>query len=588
MRQLPLTEGVQIAAYGAYLTATAVMSYSLLQLDHLWREYFYFFPALLVVALFSSNYTLRHLLGFAALALFISGGFIQPIPLHYARDTLIFFPLCYVILFPASIWPVIVAAALINGYINQMDVNEFTSFVDTSVRMSAVTIFATLLTYSHARFVRKADLYKTESMTDYLTKLPNLYAYKYKLSQLNQDNFGTYGVVHVGLIGFKNVNDRLGYRHGDHLLAAFAKYMRELVADRGELYRLGGDEFIVVLQSTKNIVSAVDDLVKLLAQKPRVMFEVDNTSHKLSYAVGVALAADASNNPELLSKNSDFALYKARSEGPGSVCWFDDTLLNETIRQHQIETEIKEALESGQFALMYQPKAMVQTGLIAGAESLIRWNHPQLGPISPGEFIPVAEKTAQIVPLGRWIIYEACRQAKLFSEQGLDVPIAVNVSTVQFEHSDLFEVVRKALYETSLPSHLLQLEITESALMNDFDNTIDICRQLRAIGVTIAIDDFGVEYSSMKYLKQLPIDVIKIDKCFVDEVAVSASDRILVRTMIQMGHSLGLYVVAEGIEDQKQLDVLLEEGCDQYQGYLYSQPVPCEEFISMLKREEAV
>ncbi|MDN3683397.1 EAL domain-containing protein [Vibrio sinaloensis] len=202
-------------------------------------------------------------------------------------------------------------------------------------------------------------------------------------------------------------------------------------------------------------------------------------------------------------------MYKARTEGPGSVCWFDDELLKETIRQHQIETEIKDALKNDQFVLQYQPKVTICGSTILGAEALIRWRHPHLGPISPAEFIPVAEKTTQIVPLGKWIIYKACDQAKRLHDQGFDMCIAVNVSTVQFAHADLFEVVCQALRETQLPSHLLQIEITESTLMSDPQHITDICRQLRAIGVTVAIDDFGVEYSCLKYLKQLPIDVLK-------------------------------------------------------------------------------
>jgi len=235
--------------------------------------------------------------------------------------------------------------------------------------------------------------------------------------------------------------------------------------------------------------------------------------------------------------------------------------------------------------LQYQPKVSIDGAHILGAEALVRWLHPHLGAVSPAEFIPVAEKTTQIVPLGKWIIYQACRQAKELHEQGLEVCIAVNVSTVQFAHADLFDVVCKALKETELPSHLLQIEITESTLMSDPEHITDICRQLRAIGVTIAIDDFGVEYSCLKYLKQLPIDVLKIDKCFVDECSFSHSDRVLVNTMVQMGHSLGIKVVAEGVESEDQLGVLQELGCDQYQGYLFSQPLSYEEFSSMLLQE---
>lgn len=584
MRLFPSIDGVQFVAYCAYMTAVAVMTQSLIMAPHPWGAVLYLFPLLLVVALFSRNHVVKHLFSFFSVALFVSSGFVQPIPLVYVRDILLFLPMCYIVLFPGTLWPVAIGAALINGYLYQLDISEFDAFIDVSLRMSGITLFATMLTYYYVRTRRLADDLKSESQTDYLTKLPNLYAYTQHLALVTNENASKFGLIHVGLDGFKNVNDRLGYRHGDLLLTAFANHLNNLVGAKGKVFRLGGDEFIVLVESNKDIIGDLESVVSILSAKKKVMFNVGNTSHRLGYCMGVALAADASGNNELWTKNADFALYKARSEGAGAVCWFDDVLLNETIRQHQIETEIKEALESDQFVLMFQPKASVETGIVSGAEALLRWNHPLLGPIAPIEFIPIAEKTTQIVPVGHWIIFEACRKAKECSDQGLDLCIAVNVSTVQFEHTDLFEVVGSALRETGLPAHLLQLEITESTLMNDPENTIDICRQLRAIGVSIAIDDFGVEYSSMKYLKQLPVDVIKIDKCFIDEISYSASDRILVRTMIQMGQSLGLHVVAEGVEHQEQLTVLHEENCDQYQGYLYSQPINFEEMTSMLRQ----
>ena len=585
MRLFPVIEGVQFIAYCAYITAVVVMTYSLLLVVHPWGDFFYLFPFLLILALFTSNHTAKHLLAVSSLVLVLSSGVVQTIPLANIRDTLLFLPMCYVVLFPGTLWPIVIGATLVNGYMYQLSIAEFEAFIDVSFRMTGITIFSTALTYYYMRTHRQVETFKSESLTDYLTKLPNLNAYNQALNDVTNQNASRYGLIHIGLDGFKNVNDRLGYRHGDILLTSFANYLKELIAKQGRLFRLGGDEFVVLVESKNDVVHKLEGIIDTLTTTKKVMFDVDNTSHRLAYCMGVALASDASGNNELWAKNADFALYKARSQGAGAVCWFDDVLLGETIRQHQIESEIKEALEQQQFVLMFQPKASVQTGIISGAEALLRWNHPQLGPIAPIEFVPIAEKTTQIVPIGHWIIHEACRQAKQCSDEGLDICIAVNVSTVQFEHTDLFEVVRAALRETGLAAHLLQLEITESTLMNDPENTIEICRQLRAIGVSIAIDDFGVEYSSMKYLKQLPVDVIKIDKCFIDEISVSASDRILVRTMIHMGHSLGLHVVAEGVEHEEQLTVLHEEACDQYQGYLFSQPIPYNELTSMLRQE---
>lgn len=584
MRLFKLNESVQVISYIAYIAAVGVMSRALLSDPHPWEMPFYLFPALLLFALYTQVLAFKHLCAFAGVAIFIAGGLVQHFGLDEIKVCLFALPLCYVVLFPGTLWPIAVCAALINGYLYQLSLTEFDAFIDVSIEMTASSVFATLMTYSYMKTKQQALVFKIESQTDYLTKLPNINAYREDISRINESNAKKFGLIHIGLEGFKNVNDRLGYRHGDDLLVAFARHMKDLVGDDGKVYRFGGDEFLVVVEQ-QDIVEKLNDLVDKLSRHQRVMFNVDNTSHRLSYCIGVAMAGDALGSTEVWEKNADFALYKARSEGAGAVCWFDDELLGETIRQHQIETEIKSALLSDQFMLMYQPKVEIETARIVGAEALLRWNHPQLGPISPSEFIPIAEKTIQIVPVGQWIIIEACRQAKRYHDQGLSICIAVNVSTIQFAHADLFEVVCHALKETQLPSHLLQMEITESTLMSDPENITDICRQLRAIGVSVAIDDFGVEYSSLKYLKQLPTDVIKIDKCFVDDCAVSHSDRVLVRTIIQMGHSLGIKLVAEGVEYQEQLDVLRQEGCDQYQGYLFSQPLSFEEFGSMMKQE---
>ncbi|NOH79600.1 bifunctional diguanylate cyclase/phosphodiesterase [Vibrio sp. RE86] len=580
-----LTEGVQVLVYVAYVAAVALMSHDLLLQSHPWGFAYYLFPLFLIVALIVKSFSFKHLFAFAATALFLFGGLIHPFPLSAVEWSLILLPLCYVVLFPGSLWPVAVCAALINGYLYQLSIEDFQAYIDLSVLVTGVTVLMTLMTYLYVKTKQQAEDFKSESQTDYLTQLPNISAYKEDVARVNENNSTHFGLIHIGLDGFKNVNDRLGYRHGDDLLVAFAHHIREVVHKDGKVYRFGGDEFVVLVESESLLVK-LEDLVIELNKHQRMMFSVDNTSHRLTFSMGVALAEDALASKEVWEKNADFALFKARTDGTSTVCWFNDELLGETIRLHQIETEIKSALENDQFELKFQPKVSIQTGKISGAEALLRWNHPQLGTIPPSEFIPVAEKTTQIVPVGHWILYEACRQAKRYHDEGTPICIAVNVSTVQFAHADLFEVVCKALKETQLPSYLLQLEITESSLMSDPENITDICRQLRAIGVTIAIDDFGVEYSCLKYLKQLPIDIIKIDKCFVDECAIQHSDRILIRMIIQMGQNLGFKLVAEGVEYQEQLTVLEEEGCDYYQGYLFSQPLTRDEFASMMRQTQ--
>lgn len=584
MRSLKNNYGVIAIVAVAYVGAVGVMSLDLLTEPHPWGRGYWLFPVFLLCALVVESPNLKHIYAFASVAMFILGGLINSFPIDSVESCLLLLPFCYMVLFPGTLWPIAVGAAVINGYLYQIDLQEFEAFIDVSLHTTAITVFATLMTYYYVTVRQQASDFKRESQTDFLTKLPNMNAYKEEIERVNARNADQFALIHIGLVGFKNVNDRLGYRHGDDLLIAFSNHTKQVIGEDGTLFRLGGDELLVLVES-EELIATLDNLVAEFNKQQHMMYDIDNTSHRLNFCLGIAFAADARESHEVWEKNADFALYKARRDKKTNVCWFDDELLGETIRQHQIETEIKSALEHKQLILMFQPKVSLETNQVMGAEALVRWNHPQLGMVPPSEFIPLAEKTTQIVPVGHWVIFEACRKAKEYSDAGTPMCIAVNVSTVQFAHADLFDVVVRALKETELPSHLLQMEITESSLMSDPESIMDICRQLRALGVTIAIDDFGVEYSSLKYLKQLPIDIIKIDKCFVDDCVSSESGRILIRTMIQMGHSLGIKLVAEGVEHQEQLDVLAAEECDQYQGYLFSQPLDSEAFSSMLKQQ---
>ncbi|WP_114785499.1 putative bifunctional diguanylate cyclase/phosphodiesterase [Vibrio tetraodonis] len=566
----------------AYLCSVAVVSYGLVTQPHVWTNVFLLVPMAMVVALWVSDRRIKHLFAFSAVALFIVGGLIEPLEVGVIRSGLILIPLCYVVLFPGSMWPIAVAAGIINGYLYQLTSLDVGLFIEIAAQASAISIFATMMAYFYIETRKQAQIYQLQSITDFLTKLPNLQAFYEDIKEVNQDNAERFGILHIGLDGFKHINDRLGYRYGDMLLVAFAQHIDRLIGGYGKFYRLGGDEFALVVESTElrpTLVEAVD----VLRRHEKTLFNMENTSHRLGFGVGIALAKDAPNNLEVWIKNADFALYKALSQGAGYVCWFDDQLLNETIRQHQIETEIRAALLSDQFVLYYQPKVSIGDAKIIGAEALIRWKHPQLGSISPAEFIPIAEKTAQIVPLGQWILRKACEQVQAWHVEGIDVCVSVNVSTVQFDDADLFKAICEILREVQLPSHLLQIEITESTLMKDPEGVTEICNQLRALGVSIAVDDFGVEYSCLKYLKHLPVDVLKIDKYFVNECAIHEADRILLKTIVQMGHSLDISVVAEGVENEQQLEVLRQEKCDAYQGYLYSQPLTPSEFISLVE-----
>ncbi|MGL4827817.1 MAG: putative bifunctional diguanylate cyclase/phosphodiesterase, partial [Vibrio sp.] len=246
--------------------------------------------------------------------------------------------------------------------------------------------------------------------------------------------------------------------------------------------------------------------------------------------------------------------------------------------------ELNIALEKNQLLLHYQPKVEICTGRIVGVEALVRWQHPELGMINPGDFIAIAEKTQQIIPLGRWVINEACRQLSEWHHSYPHLSVSVNVSNVQFLHDNIYHVISNALQTYPLPPRRLQLEITETTLMRYPHSVIQTCQQLRELGVQIALDDFGVAYSSLNYLKQLPIDVIKIDRSFVDSCNDDDIGKMIVRTIIQLGHNLGKKVTAEGVDSEEKLEILMQEGCDKYQGFLFSRPLPPNELITLMRK----
>lgn len=564
-----------------YVLAVILITHTLLTEHEVWKEVYILFPICMVAALFIPSYKLKWASAALSIAVIFIGGLVEPLELDAIEESFILLPLCYIIIFPGTIFPIIVAVLLILSYLYNLPAEEFEEFVEDAIEVFAITVFATIMTYYYAKAKQQALAYRTNSFTDFLTKLPNLDAFYADISDVTVENASEYGVVQIGLINFKSVNDRLGYRNGDELLQVFSKHIQAKVPEFAKFYRLGGDEFVFLVVSD-DLKPKLDELVNVLKRHHADLYVVGDTSHRLSYSLGVAIAGDADANLALWGKNADLALFTARQSEAGTACWYDDSLIDETVRLHQIEAELQNALDTDCFILHFQPKVSIDQRQIVGAEALVRWIHPQLGMVSPAEFIPVAERTGKIVPLGRWVAQEACRQAKVWYEQGISIVMSINVSNVQFAHDDVHAFVSEALDEHQLPPHLLQIEITESTLMQQPEYVVSACEQLQALGVSIAIDDFGVEYSSLNYLKQLPIDVLKIDKSFVDDCVTVHTDHMLVRTIIQMGHNLNKRVIAEGVEDESQLALLESEGCHEIQGYLFSRPLPADEFKALI------
>jgi diguanylate cyclase (GGDEF)-like protein/PAS domain S-box-containing protein len=423
-----------------------------------------------------------------------------------------------------------------------------------------------------------------EAYHDALTQLANRALFRERVSEAvrTRGEDGEVTVLFLDLDGFKEVNDSLGHLAGDQLLVQVADRLRASVRDGDVVARFGGDEFAVLIESPTGGDDAeqvaqriIDMLVEPFASESRNI----HVQASIGLAAAGLLLESATDGAEQLMRNADLAMYKAKSAGGSGYSCYDPEMLSDLVARLELEADLRVALDRKQLQLHYQPTVDLATNEVIGFEALARWQHPERGMITPGEFIPLAEATGLIVPLGRWVLREACRQAVEWSKGGDGRPakMAVNVSVRQFDRSDLVEVVAEILAETGMPAEQLCLEMTESVLMTDTDGNLEQLRRLKALGVTLAIDDFGTGYSSLAYLRRFPVDTLKIDRSFVERLGALTDDTALADTIVQLGNSLGMATVAEGIEEFGQLAALREMGCHFAQGYYFSRPVPAEE-----------
>ncbi|MGF1694405.1 EAL domain-containing protein [Vibrio lamellibrachiae] len=562
----------------AFILSIAIITHTLL-VEHAVARWIYFlFPVLMLSAYFSNAKKTKVATAIGSMLLILIGGIVEPLELDAIEESFILLPLCYIVIFPGSLWPIATAVLLIISYLINLPPEDFDEFLEDAIEVLLITSFATVMTYYQVKLRNQMLRYKRDSMADMLTGLPNRKAFFNDLLEIKEKTGHDYALFHIDLDGFKAVNDSLGHSQGDKLLKAFAERVSGLLFDYNKFYRLGGDEFAIIVKGTQDLGDRISHTEHQLKHGYQPRFRIENIPYKLGYSIGVALLEDAMRDTDLWCKNADIAVNKAKLRGKNYIQWYDSEMLDETIREHQIEKEMSRALDDQQFCLAYQPKVNCNDNEILGAEALIRWIHPELGIIPPVSFIGIAERSTQIIPIGRWVIEQACAQAKEWLEGGNRLCVSVNVSTVQFVHDDIYKFVSSTLEITNLPPELLEIEITETALMTQSEHVIGTCEKLRKLGVKVAIDDFGVAYSSLNYLKQLPIDTLKIDKSFIDECVSLHTDHMLVRTIIQMGHNLGKVVVAEGVETSEQLNLLNDEQCNIYQGYLYSKPLYVEDF----------
>ncbi len=421
---------------------------------------------------------------------------------------------------------------------------------------------------------------------DPLTGLPNRLLMQDRFEQAIAQahrNGNRVALLFLDLDGFKNVNDSLGYHCGDALLKEVAERLKQCVRDTDTVSRQGGDEFLIVLRDLPDADVAAEIMIKLMEQLQQP-FVTDGHDIATSVSVGAAIFPDDGWDFETLLKKADMAMYRAKEAGRNTYRFFDEAMNADAVDHLQLLGGLRRALERDEFTLHYQPQSDLASGNIIGVEALLRWQNPELGTVGPDRFIPVAEESGLIVPIGQWVLLEACRQAMAWQRAGLPaIAIAVNFSAVQFKRGDVEQSVKQALEESGLPPTLLELELTESILVENVEGVLASLKRLKQLGVKLSIDDFGTGYSSLAYLKRFDIDRLKIDRTFVRDLATDPEDAAIVRAIIQMAHSLNLRTIAEGVETEEMLAQLRTFGCDEMQGYLLARPMPAADMERFLR-----
>ena len=452
-------------------------------------------------------------------------------------------------------------------------------------------LIATLAARTLAEEIEKTKDQMTHlAQHDALTDLPNRILLNDRLAQAialahRQDK--QFALLFLDLDRFKHINDSLGHVVGDHLLQSVGKRLMTCVRNSDTVCRQGGDEFLILLSNIEHAKDAALSAQKILAALTRP-HAIDQLELHVSVSIGISVYPDDGQDADTLIKNADTAMYHAKEAGRNNHQFFEQNMNAQAEERHFIEDGLRYGLDHQQFLLLYQPKINLETGTISGVEALVRWQHPERGLILPENFISIAEDCGLIIPLGAWVLRAACQQAQNWQDQGLPpTPVAVNISSVQFRHKDFLQTLANILEDTRLLPCYLELELTESVLMHDTLATASMLKAIKDMGVLLAIDDFGIGYSSLGYLKRFPIDTLKIDKSFLSEItgtAVVSDDASIVAAVISMGKSLNQRVIAEGIETREQLDFLQAEGCGEGQGFYFSRPVTSEALVELLGR----
>lgn len=431
---------------------------------------------------------------------------------------------------------------------------------------------------------RSKEKVKKLAYTDYLTELPNRVAFTEMLDSIMMTlrNEEVIALMDVDIDNFKNINDTLGHSYGDELLIDVTHRLKQAIDENDYLARIGGDEFIILTQNIED-TGEYENKVKKIQKVFSYPFVLAMKEYSISVSIGITMAPKDGKTTQVLIKNVDSAMYVAKDNGKNTFAYFNNSINEKLMEKIQTQSELRKAIEQNEFVVYYQPQVNLNTNNIVGFEALIRWNHPTKGIISPMEFIPLAEETGLIVPIGNWVLREACLQLKRWEEAGYnDLVMAVNISVRQFKDKELLNTVQEVIHDTDINPNRLELEITETIALEDIDYTVSTINKLKDLGIVFSLDDFGTGYSSMNYLKRLPVNNLKIDKSFLDTVLDSNNDQTIVKTIISLAQTLDLAVIAEGVEKNEQETFLKNVKCDKAQGYLYSKPLPKEEAEKLL------
>ncbi len=434
------------------------------------------------------------------------------------------------------------------------------------------------------------DELEDQATHDFLTGLPNRLLFGDRLTQKLAEatrHKNMLSMMFLDLDRFKLVNDALGHNVGDKLLVQSADRIKSCLRDVDTVARMGGDEFTIILSDIHDPLDA-SEVADRIVQSFSPPFKIDDHVLYVTTSIGISTYPKDGTDVDTLVRNADTAMYRAKEQGGNCYHYSTEMLAGAPSAQMKLENALRIALDKNEFVLHYQPKVNCKTGVMLGAEALVRWQHPEMGLLFPVQFIPLAEESGLVVPLGEWVLTEACTQNKKWQDEGLmPMEVAVNISVKQLTHGDFVATVKRVLEETGLNPEYLGLELTETTIMNNTSQAVGILQELRAMGVRVSIDDFGTGHSSLSYLKNPPMDTIKIDRSFLKNIASDPDNAAIAGAVIAMAHSMNLRVVAEGIETLEQLDFLRSLNCDEMQGYFISRPVGADNFKQIMVSEEA-